>query len=132
MASDLADYLEGLGLVTKTGPGRDVFQSKLEDVGTPDDAVLLVEGGGRSADRSNDGRRDLNIGVAITVRAATDQFVAGYQRARNIYDAMLDLVNVGINGTVYKGAVPLGDVSDLGRDENKRYKWSMSFVVKNS
>lgn len=130
MANDVAEYLEGLGLVTFTGANRDVFQAAMDD--DPDDAVLLIEGGGQAADRSHDLRRDLNPGLTVVVRAAEDKYNEGYTRAHDIYDALLDFMHTAINGTSYKGTVPVGDISDLGRDERDRWKWSMIFVVKKS
>lgn len=125
MASDIADYLESLGLGTK---GTDIHQSEEKD--EPHDAVLLTEGGGLGADRSHDMRRILNPGLLIIVRAAHQNFNAGYERAHNIYDAMLDLANTAIAGNRYLGVNPLGDVTEIGRDEQDRWKWSMNFVVK--
>lgn len=130
MAQDIAEWLEGRSLVTFNGANRDVFQSFMRD--DVDDAVLLLEGGGTAPDRSHDLRRVRNPAITVVVRAGVDNFVAGYERTQNIYDALLELMHTSINGNDYKGTVPVGDISDLGRDEKDRYKWSMIFVVKKS
>lgn len=126
VAEDLADYLISLSLAT--AKNADVFQSTLED--EPDNAILIKEGGGQGASRTLDGRRILNPGIMIIVRRQADQYNEGYDLAHRIYDAMLDLANTAIEGRAYIGLAPLGDVSELGRDERDRWKWSMNFVVR--
>lgn len=130
VASDLADYLDSLGLVTKTGAGRDVFQRHMGD--DPDDAVLIATGSGKSPDMSHDLRRVRNPLVAITVRAGSENEAAGEQRTDDIFEAMLVLANTALGGSQYMGVLALGDISELGRDERDRFKWSMNFVVKKS
>lgn len=125
VSEDITLFLEIRGFGTR---GVDLWHHLLRD--EPDDAVLIFEGGGDGADRSLDGARILNPGVTIIVRAAQAAFQTGYDKARGIYDAMLDLTNTAIDGRRYIGANPLGDVGFLGRDEKDRWKWSMSFVVK--
>ena len=131
VAEDIADWLESRSLGSKSGsPPPRIFQSQMLD--TPDDAILIVEGGGAAAERSHDGRRILNPGITVIVRAASDGFTAGYQLAQDIEDALLDLTNTAINGRLYQGTIPLSDVADLGKDESDRWKWSMNFLVKKS
>lgn len=127
VAEDLARYLEDRGLVNLTGPGaRDVFQFKMED--EPHAGVLISQGGGLSAQRSHDLRRILNQGVVIIVRDPV--FVAGEQRTQDIYNALLDISNTSSNGSRLIGANPVGDITEVGRDERDRFKWSMNFVIK--
>jgi hypothetical protein len=125
-AEDIADYLISRGLAT--AKGTDIHQSMMED--EPANGILIREGGGQGASRTLDGRRILNPGIMIIVRRQADQYNAGYELAHLIYDAMLDLANTGIEGRAYIGLVPLGDISELGRDERDRWKWSMNFVVR--
>lgn len=124
-AEALADYLESRGLGTK---GTDIFRDELRD--EPDDAILIFGGGGLGAQRSHDLRRVLNPGVAITVRAAHNNYVAGGQKARDVYDALLEMSNTAFDGDRYLGCNPLGDITQAGRDERDRFKWTMNFVVK--
>lgn len=127
VAEDLSNYLEDRGLVNKTGPGtRDVFQSIMKD--EPDAAVLIAEGGGPAAQMSHDLRRVMNSGVVVVVR--DDVFTDGAQKAQDIYDALLEISNTAAAGSRLIGASPLGGITDIGRDEKDRYKWSMNFVVR--
>lgn len=127
-AAVIADYLDGLGLVTKSGAGRDVFQRYMRD--EPDDAVLIATGSGRTPDMSHDLRRIRNPIIAITVRAADDNEAAGEQRADDIFEAMLVLNNTAFGGERVIGAVAIGEVLDMGRDDRDRFAWSMNFLVK--
>lgn len=127
VADDLASYLQDRGLVNKDGPGtRDVFQFFMRD--KPDAGVLISQGGGLSAQRSHDLRSMLNQGVVIVVRDPV--FTTGQQRAQDIYDALLEISNTASNGNRLVGANPVGDITEVGRDEKDRFKWSMNFVVK--
>lgn len=127
VADDLASYLQDRGLVNKDGPGtRDVFQFFMRD--KPDAGVLISQGGGLSAQRSHDLRSMLNQGVVIIVRDPV--FIAGEQRAQDIYDALLEISNTASNGNRLVGANPIGDITEVGRDESDRFKWSMNFVIK--
>ena len=127
VADDLASYLQDRGLVNKDGPGtRDVFQFFMRD--KPDAGVLISQGGGLSAQRSHDLRSMLNQGVVIVVRDPV--FITGEQRAQDIYDALLEISNTASNGNRLVGANPIGDITEVGRDESDRFKWSMNFVIK--
>ena len=126
VAEDLSNYLEDRGLVNKTPGTRDVFQFFMRD--EPDAGVLIAKGGGLSAQRSHDLKRVLNPGVVIVVRDPV--FTTGEQRAQDIYDAILEISNTAAGGSRLIGANPLGDITEMGRDEKDRYKWSMNFVVK--
>ncbi len=125
LAEDLIDILVTKGRGTKN---VDMFQSHMDD--EPDDAVLILEGGGQGAQRTMDFRRILNPSVAIVVRAGKQNFAAGYALAHAIYDDLLDLSNTAINQNAIIGCNPIGSVSDIGRDEKDRNKWSMNFIVK--
>ena len=127
VAEDLASYLQDRGLVNKDGPGtRDVFQFYMRD--KPDAGVLISQGGGLSAQRSHDLRSIMNPGVVIVVRDPV--FTTGQQRAQDIYDALLEISNTASNGNRLVGANPVGDITEVGRDESDRFKWSMNFVIK--
>ena len=127
VAEDLASYLQDRGLVNKDGPGtRDVFQFYMRD--EPDAGVLISQGGGLSAQRSHDLRSMLNPGIVIVVRDPV--FTTGQQRAQDIYDALLEISNTASNGNRLVGANPIGDITEVGRDESDRFKWSMNFVIK--
>ncbi|MCP4201162.1 MAG: hypothetical protein GY769_04430 [bacterium] len=126
VAQDLARYLEDRGLVTMSGAGKDVFQFSMED--EPGDAVLIKKGGGMAAQRSHDLRRIKNETVAVIVRDRV--FLTGEVRSDEIYDALLDISNTASDGSVLLGAVPLGGIAEMGRDERKRFKWTMNFVIK--
>lgn len=128
---DIADFLIGRGLVLTRGV--DIHQGD-GAMGSDQPAtglnVELVQGGGLSADRTLDQSRILNPGVQIVVRANSDMYSEGLQLAEQIYDAMLDLTNTAIDGQRYIGTNPVGDITELGRDENDRWKFSLRFVVK--
>lgn len=129
VGNDLASYLQDRGLVNKDGPGtRNVFQFEMGD--TPDAGVLISQGGGLSAQRSHDLRSMMNQGVVIIVRDAV--FATGEQRAQDIHDALLEISNTASNGSRLVGANPVGDITEVGRDERDRFKWSMNFVIKRS
>ena len=126
---DIADFLVNRGLVT--AKGVDIHQGMMPDEQPPSGLnVLLVQGGGLSADRTHDTRRILNPGVLVVVRADAGLYTEGLALAESIYDAMLDLTNTAIDGQRYIGTNPVGDVADLGRDEADRWKFTMRFVVK--
>ena len=127
--NDLAQYLINLGLVS--AKGVDVHKGMMDDEQPLSGLnVLILQGGGPAAERTHDTRRILNPGITIIVRANSDLYAEGFELAHRIYDAMLDLTNTAIDGQRYIGANPIGDVADLGQDENDRHKFSVRFVVK--
>ncbi len=133
IAEDVADWLivKGLNLSKAAAPpagSARLFQSEMLD--KPDFGVLIVEGAGQATLRSHDLRREKNPGITVIIRAASDGFAAGYLLAHDIEETLLDLTNTTINGRLYKGTIPLGDVADLGKDAADRWKWSVNFLVK--
>ncbi len=65
--------------------------------------------------------------VMVHVRGSPVDYLAAWQKAVEIKNALLGMPTQEINGTHYGGIMMLGDIGDIGRDENKRPVFSLNF-----
>lgn len=66
----------------------------------------------------------------IQVRGETNEGVKSvHDRARDIYEFMLQQPNQTIDGTDYLAFTPIGGMIPLGKDENNRFSFSMVFFT---
>lgn len=65
--------------------------------------------------------------VQILVRTGTFDYQAGYDKAREIKDALLGMDSVTIGDDRWVSTTMLGDISYLGPDENQRPTFALNF-----
>ena len=68
--------------------------------------------------------------VNIMVRGETKEKVLSvHDRARDIYEFMIQRPTEEINGVTYSQFAPLGGLVNLGKDGNNRFVYSMNFFT---
>lgn len=66
----------------------------------------------------------------ILVRGNTNEgFVSVHDRARDIYEFMVQQVRQTLNGTEYLQYAPIGGLIPIGKDSNNRVVFSMNFFT---
>ena len=132
MYEDMADYLVTKGLGIKEGVGANMFGGRMPNL--PDFLIALYEHTGFEPERAMGNTRIDQLTLQIIVRApkATD----AHTRASAIYTALdvdfnkLTDAQRTINGTLYLSVLARHAPFGLGQDENNRYKWTCSYIVR--
>ncbi len=126
----IAQYLAEKGLVTMTGPNRDVdFGAMPDGAGVPDEMVVLTPYGGPSADPK--------LGYdtptfQVRVRGPrTGDAITPYNKAKAIYDVLHGLTNVELpDGTWVVSLIGLQSHPVwLERDENRRVHFVQNYQL---
>lgn len=126
---DIADILIDSSVGLATAIGTDVFIN--EEPTKPDDCIIIFLTGGTGPDPCLDeaGADIYNPSVMIHIRGGVNKYVDTESKARNILEALHRKV-ITINGNRYLSIFANGDVLNIGRDLNKRPKFSVNFRLK--
>lgn len=124
MLVDVASLIQAAGIATS---GTNLFGYNEPD--SPDNAVTLTESTGFEPERVMGGVAMEVLNLTVIVRNVTA--AAGKVVSDNIFN-LLDRYKGTISGTVYFSILARHSPLSLGRDENRRHKWSANFVVRRS
>lgn len=124
MLVDVAGLIQTAGLATSAA---DLFGYSEPD--SPDNSVTLFESTGLEPERTMSGiaQEVLNLQVLVRNTSAT----AGKTKMDAIFN-VLDRYKGTITGTTYFSILARHSPISIGRDENRRHKWSCNFRVNRS
>lgn len=128
---DVARYLDAQGAVEFDGAGRNVWGGNMP--ARPDFMIGVYEHSGFEPTRTM-GRRVID---EVTVQIIVRDVITTVARAKawEIYSVLSDF-NVGseaertIDGTVYGSILARHPPFPLGQDENNRFRWTCSYIVR--
>lgn len=125
VSQDVKDMLEGAGLATFAATsGWGLYVGQQPD--QPDDVITVYEGPDAStADPDND-----LYNPTVQVRLRGTDYLATLNKALAVRDELLkQQLAVTVNGTYYLGFWSQGGLNPLGRDEQDRVQFTMSFAL---
>ena len=128
MYEDVADYIDAHDLGSK---GVDMYGGRMPN--SPDNMIGLYEHTGFEPIRTMGSRRLDQITLQIIVRnVSTVAARAKMYDLMTLLDVEFNLQPAAlriINGVQYYGILARTSPSQLGQDENKRYRWTCNFLV---
>lgn len=106
-------------------PGTDLFHGEW---GRPDKQILVIEGSGIASEIKHIYEQP---GIQILVRGRKKQASRlVYNDAKVVFDYVVCLQDTGeINGTAYTGFEVFTPLTQLGKDENERFVYTMNFLT---
>jgi hypothetical protein len=66
-------------------------------------------------------------GIQVQVRGGPGDYQAAYDKAVEVKNALLGIAPQTVNGDLWDGIVPVGDISFIGYDNNRRPTFSVNF-----
>lgn len=123
-AIDIADILVLSSSATGLTKGVDLFVGRMPN--TPDAVTTVYDTGGQSP---QSGYVYLIPTVQIKVRGAKMGYIVPYSLAEDIRDILHGFHNRIINSTKYLSIYAMGDIHNLGDDENDRPVFSINFLI---
>jgi hypothetical protein len=117
-AYDIALYLESIGI----GVFADTLHVSREPAG-PDDVVTLYDTGGTPLLTDHDELRE----HTIQIRVRSTEYLDGYQKQQDIFEAFLGFLPVDIGDYNYPGLWATTDILPIGRDDNDRFLFTCNY-----
>ncbi len=67
--------------------------------------------------------------MQIRIRGKEEEYLDAKDKAQEVKDALLGLPSQDVNGDRWVSVTGIGDLIDMGRDDNGRYEFSMNFAL---
>lgn len=116
---DIKDYLESFAIASF---GTDLFISKMPD--SPDLCICLYDTAGEAPDPTMEIPH-----LMVHIRGGEGQYITGYAKAKEVFDALSGLSNEELGSTHYVGVWAISDITSLGYDDKNRPLFSMNFRI---